>query len=60
MIVRKKISPEQPLTPAQVALLTALETRPAISDTDCPELTDEQLRQFHRVSVPTENPEKLK
>jgi hypothetical protein len=56
MIVRKKISPEQPLTPAQVELLTALETRPAIPDTDCPELTDEQLRQFHRVSVPTENP----
>lgn len=50
MIVRKEISPDQPLTSMQVEMLKALAERPVTPDEDCPELTTEQLEQFRRIS----------
>ncbi len=51
MIVRKEIDLDQPLTPTQVEMLNALESRPISPDEDCPELTTEQLSQFRRISA---------
>lgn len=50
MIVRKEIDITKPLTADQVKMLDDLETRPITFDEDCPELTEEQLAEFHRVS----------
>ena len=49
MIVRTVLIPGTPLTPEQIKRLDALKNYPIVYDEDCPELTDEQLRQFHRV-----------
>ena len=49
MIVRYRYDPDTPLTPEQIAELDALKDRPIVFDEDCPEMTDEQLRQFKRV-----------
>lgn len=50
MIIRKEIDLNEPLTEAQKQMLEALKDRPIEFDEDCPELTDEQLRQFRRIS----------
>lgn len=38
------------LTQEEIKMLNALKDRPIEFDEDCPELTDEQLKQFKRVS----------
>ena len=50
MIVRYSYDPNTPLTPEQIARLDALKDRPIVFDEDCPEMTEEQLRQFGRVN----------
>ena len=50
MIVTYSITPETPLTPEQIQRLDALKERPIVFDEDCPEMTEEQLRQFKRVN----------
>ena len=50
MTVRYTLKRGQPLTPEQIAELDALKDRPIVFDEDCPEMTDEQLRQFKRVN----------
>lgn len=52
MIVRRVIYEGQKPTPEQIERLRALkaENRPIVFDEDCPELTDEQLKQFKRVN----------
>lgn len=37
------------LTPEENAELEALENRPIVYDEDCPEMTEEMLKQFQRV-----------
>ncbi len=37
------------LTPEEIAELEALEDRPIVYDEDCPEMTEEMLKQFQRV-----------
>lgn len=49
MIVTYNITPGTPLTPEQIKRLDALKDRPIVFDEDCPEMTEEQLRQFRRV-----------
>ena len=50
MIVRKEIDVHAPLSSEQIKMLDDLENRPVEFDDDCPELTDEQLSEFKRVS----------
>ena len=54
MTVRYTLTRGQPLTPEQIAELDALQDRPIVFDEDCPEMTDEQLRQFKRVNPDAE------
>ena len=49
MIVTYNLKPNTPLTPEQIKRLEALKDRPIVFDEDCPEMTEEQLRQFKRV-----------
>ena len=49
MIVTYSITPETPLTPEQIKRLDALKYQPIVFDEDCPEMTEEQLRQFKPV-----------
>ena len=49
MIVTYELKPGTPLTPEQIKRLDALKDRPIAFDEDCPEMTEEQLRQFKRV-----------
>ncbi len=37
------------LTPEEIEELTAAEKMPIIFDDDCPEMTDDMLKQFHRM-----------
>ncbi|MBR4545296.1 MAG: hypothetical protein IKO14_04910 [Oscillibacter sp.] len=57
MTVRYTLKRGQPLTPAQIAELDALKDRPIVFDEDCPETTEEQLRQFKRVNPRTDSAE---
>lgn len=50
MIIRKRIDLDKPLTTEQLAMLERAAQLPIPEDSDIPELTDEQLAQFHRVS----------
>ena len=50
MIVRKEIDVHAPLSSEQIKMLDDLENQPVEFDDDCPELTDEQLSEFKRVS----------
>ena len=50
MIVTYSIEPGTPLTAEQIKRLDALKDRPIVFDEDCPEMTEEQLRQFRRVN----------
>ena len=49
IIVTYDLKPDTPLPPEQIQRLDALKDRPIVFDEDCPEMTDEQLRQFKRV-----------
>ena len=49
-IVRKEIDITKPLTDEQIKMLEEAEAAPIVFDEDCPELTEEQLSEFHRVS----------
>ena len=49
MIVTYELKPGTPLTPEQIKRLDALKDRPIVFDEDCPEMTEEQLKQFKRV-----------
>lgn len=40
----------QPLTEEELEELRNLKNRPIVFDEDCPELTDEELKQFRRVN----------
>lgn len=40
----------QPLTEEELEELRNLKNRPIVFDEDCPELTDEELKQFKRVN----------
>ena len=51
MIVTYNLNPNTPLTPEQIKRLDALKDRPIVYDEDCPEMTDEQLKQFKRVHL---------
>ena len=55
MIVTYDLKPNTPLTPEQINRLDALKDRPIVFDEDCPEMTEEQLRQFKRVHPRGEN-----
>ena len=50
MIVTYTLKRGTPLTPEQIQRLDALKDRPIVFDEDCPEMTEEQLRQFKRVN----------
>ena len=50
MIVTHEFDPDRELTPQQVEELKELENWPITFDEDCPELTEEQLKQFKRVN----------
>ena len=53
MLVRKVIDISAPLTPEQIErlkLLDNIKDEDIVFDDDCPELTDEQLKQFRRVN----------
>ena len=49
MIVTYNLTPNTPLTLEQIKRLDALKDRPIVFDEDCPEMTEEQLKQFKRV-----------
>ena len=51
MIIQRKIDIDSPLTAAQEKMLRELASRPAVTDDDFPELTQEQLSQFRRIST---------
>ena len=51
MIVRKTIDTSEGLSMEQIKMLTKMENSPIEFDEDCPELTDEELKQFRRVSA---------
>ena len=57
MTVQYTLKRGQPLTPEQIAELEALKSRPIVFDEDCPETTEEQLRQFKRVNPRTDSAE---
>ena len=50
MIIRRVIYEGQKPTPEQIAEIRALKDRPIVFDEDCPELTDEELKQFRPVN----------
>ena len=54
MTIRYSYNSDTPLTPEQIKRLDALKDRPIVFDEDCPEMTDEQLRQFKRVNPDAE------
>lgn len=49
--IRKEIDLKEPLSSDQAKMLNALTSRPISPDEDCPELTQEQLTQFRRISA---------
>lgn len=50
MIIRKEIDLTAPLTEEQILMLKEMDKMPITFDEDCPELTEEQLKQFRRAS----------
>ncbi len=50
MVIRKNIDVSKPLSEKQIEMLNALKDRPVEFDEDCPELTEEELKQFKRIS----------
>ena len=55
MIVSYSITKDQKPTPEQIAEIREAARRPIVFDEDCPEMTEEQLRQFKRVHPRGEN-----
>ena len=49
-LVYRIIYPGQKPTPEQIEEIRALKNRQIVFDEDCPELTDEELKQFKRVN----------
>ena len=51
-VLQPSRKPRQPLTPEQIAEIEARAPRDEdiVYDEDCPEMTEEQLRQFKRVN----------
>ena len=49
MIVSYSITKDQKPTPEQIAEIREAAKRPIVYDDDCPEMTEEQLKQFRRV-----------
>ena len=49
MLVTYKRKKGTPLTPEQIAEIKEAAKHPIVFDEDCPEMTEEQLRQFQRV-----------
>lgn len=49
-MVYRIIYPGQKPTPEQLEEIRALKNRPIVFDEDCPELTDEELKEFRRVN----------
>ncbi|MBR3570331.1 MAG: hypothetical protein IKN96_05960 [Oscillibacter sp.] len=45
IITRKRVRGAKP-TPEQIAMIEAAKKLPVVFDEDCPEMTEEQLRQF--------------
>lgn len=50
MIIQKEIDVHAPLSEEQKAMVAKAIKKPIVYDEDSPELTDEELAQFHRVS----------
>ena len=50
MLVVYKRKRGTPLTPEQIAEIEEAKKHPIVFDEDCPEMTEEQLRQFKPVS----------
>ena len=50
MIVTYTLKRGTPLTPEQIAEIEEAAKYPIVFDEDCPEMTEEQLRQFKRVN----------
>ena len=50
MIIKKEIDITKKPTKKQIKMLEELETAPVSYDDDCPELTEEELLQFRRIS----------
>lgn len=50
MIVRKDIDISKPLTKEEIASLQDFINTPPVPDEDCPFLSEEELKKFHRVS----------
>lgn len=49
MMVSYSITKDQKSPPEQITEIREAAKRPIVFDEDCPEMTDEQLRQFKRV-----------
>ena len=49
IITRKRVRGAKP-TPEQIAMIEAAKKLPVTFGEDCPEMTEEQLRQFKRVN----------
>ncbi|MBP0962076.1 MAG: BrnA antitoxin family protein [Oscillospiraceae bacterium] len=58
MVIKKEIDMNKPLTDEQNKMLEALKNRPVQADEECPELTEEQLDQFVRISEMRRNERK--
>lgn len=52
MIITHTADVKRKPTQEEIKLLNALKDRPIVYDEDSPELTDEQLSQFHRIIPP--------
>ena len=59
-IVTKFIRFDEPLRPEQIERLRALKNRPIVFDEDCPELTDEELKEFKPVNPHLPRPKRPK
>lgn len=51
MMIQKDIDLNEDLTQEQLEMLEALKTRPVVFDDDLPELTEEQIKKFKKVSA---------
>ncbi|MBR3497735.1 MAG: hypothetical protein IKO05_01935 [Selenomonadaceae bacterium] len=58
--VIKFIRFDEPLRPEQIERLRALKNRPIVYDEDCPELTDEELKEFKPVNPHLPRPKRPK
>ncbi|MDO5787258.1 MAG: hypothetical protein Q4P09_06070 [Phascolarctobacterium sp.] len=46
VMIRKMIYENEPLTPEQIKQIEEADKKPIVFDDDCPELTEEQLREI--------------